>query len=446
MSEAERDYPRIVTPPPGPKGQAIVARDKDYTSTSYIKAYPLVVSHGRGAMVEDVDGNRFIDFMAAIAVASTGYSHPEVVKVVQEAAGRFFSMCATDWYYGSLSALAERLATIAPGDSKKRVFFTNSGTEAIEGAIKLVRSSTKRSELIAFDGAFHGRTYGAMSLTSSKVKQRRDFGPMLPGVHHVPYPNPYRHRGPGDVGDWVIGRLEHLFSRRVAAENVAGIFIEPMLGEGGYVIPPKGFLGKLRALCDAHGILLVCDEVQSGVGRTGKMWACEHAGVEPDVICTAKGIASGMPLGAIIAKESVMKWDRGSHGSTYGGNPLACAAALKTLELVEGQYMANAVAMGARFMTRLRALQRRFPQIGDIRGEGLFIGVEFVKDREGKKPAAELVERIVHAAFAKGLLLLSCGKSTIRLAPPLCIDAVDVDRGLDIFEQVLAEVTASAAS
>ncbi|MCB9752687.1 MAG: acetyl ornithine aminotransferase family protein [Myxococcales bacterium] len=443
MSAADRDYPRIVTPPPGPKGKAIIERDRAYTSTSYIKEYPLVVARGRGAMVEDVDGNRFIDFMAAIAVASTGYSHPLVVKAVQEAAGEFFSMCATDWYYESLATLAERLATLAPGDSKKRVFFTNSGTEAIEGAIKLVRSSSRRRSLIAFDGAFHGRTYGAMSLTSSKVKQRRDFGPFLPGVHHVPFPNPYRHEG-RDAGDYVIGCINRLFEARVAPENVAAIFIEPMLGEGGYVLPPPDFLRKLRALCDEHGILLVCDEVQSGVGRTGKMWACEHAGVEPDVVCAAKGIASGMPLGAIIAKESVMKWERGSHGSTYGGNPLACAAALATLELVERQYMANASAMGERFMARLRDLQQRFPQIGDVRGKGLFIGVEFVEDRESKKPASKLVERLVHGAFARGLLLLSCGKSTVRLAPPLCIDAVDVERGMDIFEAVLREVVDEA--
>ncbi|MCA9720287.1 MAG: aminotransferase class III-fold pyridoxal phosphate-dependent enzyme, partial [Myxococcales bacterium] len=300
-----------------------------------------------------------------------------------------------------------------------------------------------RRSLIAFDGAFHGRTYGAMSLTSSKVKQRRDFGPFLPGVHHVPFPNPYRHEG-RDAGDYVIGCINRLFEARVAPENVAAIFIEPMLGEGGYVLPPPDFLRKLRALCDEHGILLVCDEVQSGVGRTGKMWACEHAGVEPDVVCAAKGIASGMPLGAIIAKESVMKWERGSHGSTYGGNPLACAAALATLELVERQYMANASAMGERFMARLRDLQQRFPQIGDVRGKGLFIGVEFVEDRESKKPASKLVERLVHGAFARGLLLLSCGKSTVRLAPPLCIDAVDVERGMDIFEAVLREVVDEA--
>jgi 4-aminobutyrate aminotransferase len=393
-------------------------------------------------MVEDVDGNRFLDFMSAIAVASTGYSHPEVVKAVQDAAGEFFSMCATDWYYEGLSTICERLAELGPGPSKKRVFVTNSGTEAVEGAIKLVRSSTGRTDLIAFDGAFHGRTYGAMSLTSSKVKQRADFGPFVPGVHHVPYPDPYRlETGGVEVGDFVIGEIESLFAKRVSPENVAGIFIEPMLGEGGYVLPPPDFLGKLRALCDKHGILLVCDEVQSGVGRTGKMWACEHAGVEPDVVCAAKGLASGMPLGAIIAKESVMKWQRGSHGSTFGGNPVACAAAVKTLELVEREYMGNAARMGEHMLARLRKMQDKFPQIGDVRGTGLFIGVEFVLDRQTKAPAAALVDKIVQGAFTRGLLLLSCGDSTIRLAPPLLIDAHDIDVGLDIFEAMIAEAT-----
>ncbi len=439
----QRDYPRILVTPPGPKGQAIVEKDQRFTSTSYIKEYPLVVSHGRGAMVEDVDGNRFIDFMAGIAVASTGYAHPKVVKATQEAAGRFFSMCATDFYYQELSDLAERLALLAPGEEKKRVFFTNSGTEAVEGAIKLVRNSTRRGDLIAFKGAFHGRSYGAMSLTSSKSKQRASFGPMLPGVHHLPYPDAYRlETGGQEVGAFVIRQIEELFERHIGAEDVAAIFIEPFLGEGGYIIPPRSFMRNLRALCDQHGILLVFDEIQSGVGRSGQMWAADYFDVVPDVLLTAKGLASGMPIGAIIAKESIMKWSQGSHGSTYGGSPVCCAAALSTLELVEGGLMQNAARMGEHLMAGLRALQEKYEVIGDLRGVGLFIGVDFVKDRVTKEPAREFVGKLEMAAFRRGLLLLPCGQSVIRLAPPLIVDEYDIDTGLAILDECLAELTA----
>jgi 4-aminobutyrate aminotransferase len=440
-SPSERDYPRIVVPPPGPKGRGIIKTDKQYASTSYIKAYPLVVSHGKGAMVEDVDGNRYIDFMAGIAVASTGYAHPKVVSAVQEAAGKFFSMCSTDWYYDGFSRLCEKLAEIAPGQSKKKVFLTNSGTEAIEGAIKLARASTGRKDLIAFQGAFHGRSYGAMSLTSSKVTQRAAFGPFLPGVHHVPYPNPYRMEGKDSV-EYVINHIEQdLFKRHVSPKDVAAIFVEPMLGEGGYIIPPKEFLMRLRELCDRHGILLVADEIQSGIGRTGKMWAVEHSGIEPDIITTAKGIASGMPIGAIIAKESIMKWEPGSHGSTYGGNPVCCAAALATIEVVESELLKNAQKMGQYLLDGAKALQGKYNVIGDVRGVGLFIGVEFVKDRKTREPAKNLVEDIMQRAFRKGLLLLSCGDSTIRLAPPLILDSYDVEKGLEIFDATLKELT-----
>ncbi|PCI39564.1 MAG: aspartate aminotransferase family protein [Elusimicrobia bacterium] len=441
-----KDYPRIIAPPPGPKGRAIIKRDKQHSSTSYIKAYPLVVSHGKGAMVEDVDGNRYVDWMAGIAVASTGYAHPKVVEAVRESAGNFFSMCTTDWYYENFSAVCERLAKLAPGNSKKRVFVTNSGTEAVEGAIKLVRNYNGRKSMIAFKGAFHGRSYGAMSLTSSKVTQRASFGPFLAGVHHEEYPDPYRtvfdKSRFKDAGEACVADIEEdLFQRHLAPEDCAAIFVEPMIGEGGYIIPPKSFLQGLRRLCDEHGILLVCDEIQSGIGRTGKMWACEHSGVEPDVLLTAKGLASGMPLGAIIAKESVMKWEGGSHGSTYGGNNVACAAALATLDLVENIYLENAKKMGTRLMTGLKKLQKKYPCIGDVRGEGLFLGVEFVKDRKTQVPAKQLVEDIMQLGFRKGLLLLSCGKSVIRVAPPLCLDKYDVDTGLAIFEETIAELT-----
>ena len=445
VSASENDYPRIVVPPPGAKGRAIIKRDRDNSSTSYIKAYPLVVSHGKGAMVEDVDGNRFIDWMAGIAVASTGYSHPKVVEAVREAAGDFFSMCTTDWYYENFSAVCERLAKLAPGSSKKRVFLTNSGTEAVEGAIKLVRNCDGRKSFIAFKGAFHGRSYGAMSLTSSKVTQRASFGPFLAGVHHEDYADPYRTvydmNRFKDSGEACVAHIEEdLFQRHLSPEDCAAIFVEPMIGEGGYILPPKSFLRGLRNLCDEHGILLVFDEIQSGVGRTGKMWACEHSGVEPDVLLTAKGLASGMPLGAIIAKESVMKWEGGSHGSTYGGNNVACAAALATLDLVENEYIDNAKKMGARLLTGLKKLQKKYRCIGDVRGEGLFIGVEFVKDRKTKVPAKQLVEDIMQHGFRKGLLLLSCGASVIRVAPPLCLTEYDVDMGLKIFEETIAEL------
>ena len=443
-SRTTRDYPRIVVTPPGPNARAIIDRDAAWTSTSYIKEYPLAVSRGAGAMIEDVDGNRYLDFMAGIAVASTGHAHPKVVAAIQDAATRFLHICGTDFYYEGLSTLCERLARIAPGTSRKRVFLTNSGTEAVEGAIKLVRNSTRRPALVAFDGAFHGRTYGAMSLTSSKAVQRAGYGPMLPEVYHVPFANRYRCQYCRDkvacTLDCVRSIETELFARRVSPSDVAAIFVEPIQGEGGYVVPPRGFLGALRELCDRHGILLVFDEVQSGIGRTGKMFACEYEGVEPDVLLTAKGLGSGMPIGAIIAREDVMKWGPGAHGSTFGGNPVCCAAALATLDLVEGGLMANAVPMGERLMAGLKRLAERHETLGDARGLGLMIGVEFVTDRTTREPAPKLVHELVQRAFRRGLLLLGAGKSALRLAPPLVVDEYDVDTALGIIDEVLGEL------
>lgn len=430
-----RDYPRILTPPPGPKGRAIIDRDTAWTSPSYIKEYPLVIAGGKGAMVEDVDGNRYIDYMAGIAVSATGYNHPKVVAAIQEQAGKFLHICGTDFYFEGFAQLAERLARLAPGPSRKRVFLSNSGTEAIEGAIKLARYHTRRPALIAFQGSFHGRTYGAMSLTSSKARQHKHFGPLLPEVYHVPYANPYRMTDP--IGE-SLDALHDLFSRHVDPTDVAGIFVEPVQGEGGYVMPPMGFLRALRELCDQHGILLVADEVQCGVGRTGKMWACDWEGIEPDILVSAKGLGSGMPIGAFIAKESVMTWEAGSHGSTYGGNPVACAAALATLEIVEGM-LPHIQQMGDRMLGHARRMQEKYAVIGDVRGRGLMLGIEFVKDRAGKEPYADIVDRITERAFRKGLLLLGCGKSTFRLAPPLVLDQYDVDTGMEIFEACLKE-------
>jgi 4-aminobutyrate aminotransferase len=439
-----KDYPRIATPIPGPQSQAIVARDEAWTSTSYIKEYPLVVRRARGAMVEDVDGNRFLDFMAGIAVAATGHAHPEVVKAIQTAAEQFLHICGSDFYYEGMAALCERLATLAPGSAKKRVFLSNSGTEAVEGALKLARYATRRSAFVAFKGAFHGRTYGALSLTSSKYKQHSHFGPFLPDVHHVPFGYCYRceyGKSYPSCGLHCVEIIERdLFARHLDPSDVAAIVVEPIQGEGGYIVPPRDYLPALRQLCDRHGILLVCDEVQTGVGRTGKMFAVEHAGVEPDIVTVAKGLGSGMPIGAFIAKESLMTWGAGAHGTTFGGNPVSCAAALTTLDLVERQYLANARAMGEVLLEGARRLAEEFPVIGEVRGLGLMIGIEFVKDRETREPHPELVNQLVQRSFRHGLLLLSAGKSALRLAPPLVIDREDAAIALGLIREGLREL------
>jgi 4-aminobutyrate aminotransferase len=439
-----RDYPRIVVPPPGPKAQAIVARDENWTSTCYIKEYPLVVARGQGVMIEDVDGNRFLDFMAGIAVSSTGYGHPKVVAAVKDAADRFLHICGSDFYYEGMAQLCERLALLAPGPSKKRVFLTNSGTEAVEGAIKLARYATRRTAIIAFRGAFHGRTTGAVTLTSSKARQHAGFGPLLPDVHHVPFAYRYRCQFCASESACNRGCLDviekELFTRQLDPQDVAAIFVEPVQGEGGYIVPPPGYLRGLREMCDRYGILLVADEVQCGVGRTGKMFACEHEGIEPDILLTAKGLGSGMPIGAIVAKDSVTTWQTGSHGSTFGGNPVCCAAALATLDVVEGGLMANAVRMGDRLISAARRLMDKHPCIGDVRGQGLMVGVEFVKDRATREPAGELVHELVQRAFRQGLLLLGAGKSTLRLAPPLIISDQDVDTAVGMIDDILAQL------
>jgi 4-aminobutyrate aminotransferase len=440
----ERDYPRIVVPPPGPKAQKVVARDAEWTSTCYIKEYPLVVARGSGVMVEDVDGNRYLDFMAGIAVSSTGYGHPKVVAAVKDAADRFLHICGSDFYYEGMAALCERVARLAPGSSKKRVFLTNSGTEAVEAAIKLARHATRRTAIIAFRGAFHGRTTGAVTLTSSKARQHAGFGPLLPDVHHVPFAYRYRCQFCGDEPACNRGCIDviekDLFTRQLDPRDVAAIFVEPIQGEGGYIVPPPGYLADLRALCDRYGILLVADEVQSGIGRTGKMFACEYEGVEPDILLTAKGLGSGMPIGAMVAKESITTWESGSHGSTFGGNPVCCAAALATLDLVEGGLMANAARMGERLMTGACRLMAEHSSIGDVRGRGLMIGMEFVKNRATREPAPDLVHELVQRAFRKGLLLLGAGKSSLRLAPPLVIGEQDVDTALEMIDACLGEL------
>ncbi len=423
--------PSIQVAPPGPKARAIIERDRKVTSPSYIKEYPLVVERGEGPWVYDVDGNRFLDFMAGIATASTGHAHPNVVQAIQAAAAKFLHICGTDFYYESFAALCERLAGYLPRMGDKKVFLTNSGTEAIEGAFKLVRAHTRRQYVIAFKGAFHGRTFGAISLNASKVGQRAFFGPLVPGVIHLPYPTAH-------TPD-VVGALENdWFKTHVDPREVAAIFIEPILGEGGYVVPPASALEGLRRLCDAHGILLVFDEVQSGVGRTGSMFAAEHFGVMPDVFCVAKGLGSGMPIGAIVAREKVMTWPRGSHGSTYGGNPVCCAAALATLDVVE-PLLRQIGETGEYMRSKLRALQERHPVVADVRGVGLMIGAEFLLPTTGA-PAVEYVGALEQLAFQKGLLLLSCGASTIRFAPPLVVGRHEVDVCLRLLEECLVEL------
>jgi 4-aminobutyrate aminotransferase len=399
------------------------------------------MDHGKGSEVWDVDGNRFLDFMGGIAVVSTGYSHPKVVKAVQEQAEKFLHI-SSDFYHENWIKLAEKMDEIAPFKEDALSFMTNSGTEAVETAIKLARYHTKRSNFIGFTGAFHGRTMGAVTFTASKAKYHGGFYPLMNGVTHAPFPNPYRptiYRRTGeDDGEAVVRYIEtEILNQILPPKDVAGILVETIQGEGGYIVPPDGFYPALRKLCDKYGILMILDEVQCGMGRTGKWWAIEHFGVEPDMITSAKGIASGLPLGACIARKSVMDWAAGTHGNTYGGNPLSCAASLATIDLIENGFMQNAAEVGAYAMDALEEIKSRHPSIGDVRGKGLMIGVEFVKDRETKEPAADLTERVVNLGYERGLLMLSCGKSVIRIAPPLSMSKSEMDEGLRIFEEAL---------
>lgn len=439
--------PEIKVAPPGPKARAIIDRDEKVASRSYIKEYPLVVDRGEGSWIYDVDGNRYLDMMSGIGVASTGHSHPEVVKAIKDAAEKFLHICATDFYYDSLTQLLEKLSGYVPKMGPKKIFISNSGTEAVEGAIKLARYHTKRTNIIAFKGAFHGRSYGAISLNSSKVGQRAFFGPLMPGVLHIPYAYPFRcaYKNPESYCqtscDCATVLEKDWFLSHVDPREVAAIFVEPILGEGGYVMPPKKFLQDLRSICDKHGILLVFDEIQCGIGRTGDMFAAETFDVAPDILLAAKGIASGMPIGAIIAKDSIMSWPRGSHGSTFGGNPVCCAAAVATLNIVE-TLLGNVKSTGALLLNGLKELQKKHAVIGDVRGVGFMIGCEFV-DPKTKAPLAELVGKLEQLAFRKGLLLLSCGKSTIRFAPPLVLTPDEVKISLALIDECLVELTKS---
>jgi 4-aminobutyrate aminotransferase len=445
---AETKLPLLATQLPGPKAKEVIARDAQFISPSYTRGYPMVAKSGRGAMVEDVDGNVFLDFAAGIAVVSTGHCHPRVVKAIQEQAAELIHMSGTDFYYPNMVALAQRLAKIAPGSEPKKVYFGNSGTEATEAAIKLARYHTRRDKIIAFHGCFHGRTMGALSLTASKAVQRKGFGALLAGVFHIPYPNsyrcPYGNPSPCSCVESATVLERETFKRLVDPEEVAAIFIEPIQGEGGYVPAPREFFQELQRICRKYGILLVCDEVQSGMGRTGKWWACEHVGIEPDILCVAKGIASGMPLSATIARASVMDWKPGAHASTFGGNPVSVAAALATMELLESQYIENARRIGEFLMKRMADWPARHRIVGDVRGKGLMIGVEIVRDQKTKERAGDLREAIVDRAFEKGLLLLGAGENTIRIAPPLVIDEEQAEFAARTLEECITEAEKSA--
>jgi 4-aminobutyrate aminotransferase len=464
----DKPVPALRTALPGPQAAALLARDAEYVSPSYTRAYPLVVARGSGCVIEDVDGNLFLDFTAGIAVTATGHCHPEVVAAIQDQAAKLIHMSGTDFYYTPQIDLAERLARIAPGKSPKKVFFTNSGAEALEAALKLARWHTRRNRVVAFFGAFHGRTYGAMSLSGSKLVHRRGFSPLVPDIHHVEFPRncdcenltplpPSLGRkggqspsplggGAGEGSCTLIADIEETIFRRTAPpDEVAAIFVEPIQGEGGYYPLPRGCLPALRELCDRHGILLVVDEVQSGMGRTGKMFASEHYGVEPDIVCSAKGIASGMPLGAMIAKSSVMDWPSGSHASTFGGNPVSCRAALATIDLLEREYMKNAADRGEQLRAKLRDLSQRRKSLANVRGLGLMTAVDVVDPADRTAFFPGLREQAIQAAFRRGLLLLGCGDSAIRFCPPLCVTAVQVDTALKILDEVLASLEPAAA-
>jgi 4-aminobutyrate aminotransferase len=445
--EALHEYgPRLITALPGPKARAVIEGDDRLMSPSYTRSYPMVAKRGRGLRVEDVDGNEFLDFAAGIAVTSTGHCHPEVVAAIQRQAAELIHISGTDFYYESLVSFAERLSAVAPMPGPHRFYYGNSGAEAVECALKLARYHTQRQQVIAFFGAFHGRTMGALSLTASKPQQKRRFSPLVPGVTHVRYPYAYRgcSGGPQAEEAFALGCAryieEKLFHTTLAPEEVAAIFVEPIQGEGGYVVAPTVFMQELRRICDRHGILLVADEVQSGAGRTGKWWAIEHTGVEPDIVCMAKGIASGMPLGVCMTRAEIMDWVPGSHASTFGGNPVSIAAALATIDVLEREGIANAAAIGEEMLTRLRGWPSKHSIVGDVRGRGLMIGIEIVKDQGSRAVAGAWRDRIVELAFERGLLILGCGETSIRLAPPLVVNTHEAAIALDILEESIALV------
>lgn len=446
-TQAKAHLPRINMPLPGPKSQVVIDYDKKFMSPSYMRDYPLVAERAYGAIVEDPDGNTFLDFAAGIAVCSTGHCHPKVVEAIQKQAAEMIHIAGNDFYHRHMPQLAERLVGTMPGGKGYKVFFGNSGTEAVEGAIKLARYATRRDKLIAFYGCFHGRTLGSLSLTASKNTQRKHFGTLLGGVEHIPYPYAYRcalGHTPDTCGTEIIELLEQqIFKRLFAPEEVAAIVVEPIQGEGGFIPAPAFFLQELQRLCNQHGIVLIVDEVQAGMGRTGKWWAFDHAGITPDIVLTAKGIGSGMPISAFIAKESIMQWKPGAHGTTYGGNPVCVASALATMDLIEGGYMANASKLGGYIFGKIADWTKKFKIVGDIRGKGLMIGVEIVRNQQTKEKASDLRDKIIDNAFHRGLLTLGSGENSIRLSPPLMIDQEQADCAIRIMEESIREAEKS---
>lgn len=441
MTQLEK--PEIKTELPGPKARQILERHRKYISPSYPRAYDLVAERAEGVWVWDVDGNKFLDMVAGVAVNSTGHSHPKIVKAIKEQVEKLIHI-STDFYHEVEVKLAEKLSSIFPSKGNNMVFFTNSGTESNEGALKLAKFNTKRIYILAFEGSFHGRTYASMSVSASKTVHKRYFGPLMPGVFFVPFPNSYRppFNAPADkASDQLIDYIENtLFARVVPPEEVAAFIFEPIQGEGGYVFPLEDFFPKLRKLADKYGFLLIDDEVQAGLGRTGKWFAIEHYNTQPDIITIAKGIASGIPMGAFIAREGLMdRWPMGAHANTFGGNPVAAASALATLELIENELMENARIVGEYYLQKLKELQREFEEIGDVRGKGLMIGVEFVKDRETKEYYPEFRDKVVLKSFQKGVLFLGCGPSALRIVPPLIITKEHVDVAVDILAEAIKE-------
>lgn len=438
------NFPVIKTSLPGPKAAELIRTDTQHVSPSYTRGYPLVAETGKGLWIHDPDGNTFLDFTSGIAVCATGHCHPKVVEAIKNQADRLLHMSGTDFYYSQQIVLAKKLAELAPGNRDKKVYFGNSGAEAVEAAFKLARWYTKRELNIAFFGAFHGRTMGALSLTASKVIQKRNYNPLVPGITHIPYAYcyrcPYNMTYPECGIECVRWVEESLFRTIMPPEEVAAIFVEPIQGEGGYIVPPPEFHQKLSEIARKYGILYVADEVQSGMGRTGKMFAMQHFDVNPDIMALAKGVASGMPLGAMVANSEIMSWEAGSHASTFGGNPVSCSAALATIELLENGLIENARIQGDYLITRLQELQQSFECIGDVRGKGLMVGVELVKDRETKERAHDLRSQVIQKAFSKGLLLLGCGENTVRFAPALLVKRQEVEVCLSIFEETLREL------
>ncbi len=438
------DRPRIRTALPGPRAAELIRLDDEFVSPSYTRAYPLVAERGRDVWIEDVDGNVFLDFTAGIAVCATGHCHPRVVGAIRDQAGRLLHMATADFYHAPQVLLARRMAALAPGKEMKKVFFGNSGAEAVEAAFKLARWHTRRNLNLAFFGSFHGRTMGALSLTGSRAVQKRHYSPLIPGITHIPYPDCYRCpfglRRDGCDLHCVTWLEDTVFRTTLPPEEVAAVFVEPIQGEGGYIVPPAGFHRRLQALARRHGILYVVDEVQSGMGRTGRMFAIEHFEVEPDILAVAKGVASGLPLGVMLSKAAIMDWEAGSHASTFGGNPVSCRAALATLEVLEEGLVENAARQGALLLERLASLQAAWECIGEVRGKGLMAAIELVADRETREPAAGLRDRVVQEAFRRGLLLLGCGQSAIRFSPALTVTAAHVDTAVSILEEALRAV------